>query len=195
VSLGRITDKIVGYALGFAVLIQGLEYLLWRHQICDEYNRGLSIVGMWLNHLQPIIFGWVILACNYKINIVDAMIVQFATLIYALVAIPYSLEFLRNDLGQQCTMKGEDTHLEWKWNHLPYGSPFVYSMYLLSISIMFIFGFPTKIEGLIATFVAVVSYIATYFIFSYKSLGTLWCFFAAFLPMIYYLGRILSSMY
>lgn len=195
ISLGRITDKIVGYALGFAVLMQGIEYLLWRHQICDEYNRAISITGMWLNNLQPIIYGWVVLLCNYKIIMFDAIIVQLAMLIYALVAIPYSLEFLRNDLGQQCTIKGEDTHLEWKWNNLPYGASFVYSMYLLSVSIIFIFGFPTRMQGLIAAFIAIVSYIATYFIYSYKSLGSLWCFFAAFLPIIYYLGRIQFSMY
>lgn len=195
ISLGTITDKIVGYVLGFAVMIQGLEYLIWRHQVCDEYNRGLSITGMWLNNLQPIIFGCIILLCNYKIAIFNELMVQIAIFIYALIAIPYSFEFLKSDVADQCTLKGEDTHLEWKWNNLPYGSSFVYNMYLLSISVMFIFGFPTKMQGMIAAFIAIISYIATYFMFSYKSLGTIWCFFAAFLPIIYYIGRIIGFIF
>ena len=51
ITLGTATDKIVGYFLGYVSLMQGIEYLLWSHQICDNYNRVVSIIGMLLNNL------------------------------------------------------------------------------------------------------------------------------------------------
>ena len=66
VSLGTATDKIMGYFLGFVSLMQGIEYLLWKHQTCNHYNRAISILGMVLNHLRPVILGIVVLLLNPK---------------------------------------------------------------------------------------------------------------------------------
>jgi nicotinamide riboside transporter PnuC len=68
ISLGTTKDKIVGYFLGFVSLMQGIEYLLWKHQKCDNYNKVISITGMILNHLQPFILGVIVLILNPKIE-------------------------------------------------------------------------------------------------------------------------------
>ena len=48
--------------------MQGIEYSL-NQQKCDKYNQFLSYLGMFLNHIQPIIFAIIILYFNPKLNI------------------------------------------------------------------------------------------------------------------------------
>lgn len=68
IQLGEPLDKIIGYFLGFVALMQLIEYLLWTHQKCDKYNKMLSITGMLLNHLQPIMLGLLVLNFNKNIE-------------------------------------------------------------------------------------------------------------------------------
>ena len=104
VSLGTVSDKIVGYFLGFVSLMQGIDYLLWRHQKCDMYNRVISVLGMILNHLQPFVLGIVVLLLNpknqYNKTIMSLMI------IYLIVIVPYSYQFIK--MKGSCTLKGEN---------------------------------------------------------------------------------------
>ena len=54
-STGINDYKVIGLIFIFFSLMQGIEYLLWSHQECDEYNKMISTLGMVLNHLQPIV--------------------------------------------------------------------------------------------------------------------------------------------
>ena len=47
--------KIIGLFFAFVILMQGIDYLLWEHQQCDDLNKNISTTGMLLNNLQPII--------------------------------------------------------------------------------------------------------------------------------------------
>ena len=81
--------KLLGYFLGFVALMQFIEFLLWRHQICDTYHKSLSVLGMILNHAQPVILA-VVTAYIYRKNITALVII---TLIYLVVIIPYSAQY------------------------------------------------------------------------------------------------------
>ena len=37
--------------------MQGIEFLLWKHPVCDDYHKAVSVAGMILNHLQPVVLG------------------------------------------------------------------------------------------------------------------------------------------
>jgi hypothetical protein len=68
VSLGSVKDKILGFFLFFVSFMQGIEYLLWKHQICDNYNKFISVLGMILNHLQPIVLGLLVILFNTNLS-------------------------------------------------------------------------------------------------------------------------------
>lgn len=40
------SNKIIGLFIFFVTWMQLIEYLLWNHQICDNYNKILSISGL-----------------------------------------------------------------------------------------------------------------------------------------------------
>ena len=63
-TLDGPSNKIIAMFLGFVSFMQLIEYLLWIHQICDDYNKLLSKIGMWLNQLQPIVLGLLVLIFN-----------------------------------------------------------------------------------------------------------------------------------
>ena len=99
--------------------MQGIEYLLWTHQKCDNYNRFVSILGMILNHLQPFVLGLIILFCNK--HLIHTKLIMF---LYLLLIIPYSIQFLFNKKSQ-CTIKNTENHLSWKWNLMNYNFLFI----------------------------------------------------------------------
>ena len=41
-SVGKPDYKIVGLFFAFVTLMQLVDYLLWRHQVCDAYNKMVS---------------------------------------------------------------------------------------------------------------------------------------------------------
>jgi hypothetical protein len=183
-TLGGDSNKIIALFLGFVSSMQFIEYLLWNHQKCDLYNRLLSNLGMWLNHLQPIILGILVLIFNknlaYFYGIIGVLVV------YLCIIIPYSLQFWKTNIIQ-CTLKNVKTkHLLWNWNGLNY-STIVYLLFLFTMVCLFIYGLPNKILGIISAIVAVFTFGSSKIIYPQKFVGAMWCFYTAFIPIIYYI--------
>jgi hypothetical protein len=173
--------KLLGYFLGFVALMQFIEFLLWRHQICDTYHKLLSVIGMILNHVQPVILA-LVTAYIYKQNINALAVI---TLIYLAVIIPYSMQYT-NLLQCSTVITGSgNPHLVWNWNTMSY-STFVYSIFLAAFVGIALFGMPLH-EGRIFALVAVLTYTVSSLIYERKVVGSLWCFWTAFIPMIVYL--------
>lgn len=191
ISLGKNIDKMVGYFLGFVSLMQGIEFLLWSHQKCDNYNRFLSIVGMILNHLQPIVLGFILLIFNKQLKERNKINIIMLMIYYAMIIIPYSMPFFLNK-NLECTLKGSNQHLIWKWNGMKY-SGFVYINFLLVMCLLFYLGLPTPLEKWTAIFLAIFTYATSAFIYPQNTIGALWCFYVVFIPIIYYLYRIFTK--
>jgi hypothetical protein len=172
--------KIIGVFFGFVICMQLIEYLLWNHQKCDNYNKTLSILGMILNHLQPIVLFFVIKHYNKKAEKLWPML-----LLYLCFIIPYSIQFLKSkDL---CTIKGKGGHLSWNWNKLPYAG-IVYIAFLMSMVIFSIYGFPSMSQGILFSIISVLSFIFSVLIYkNVETVGAMWCFFAVFAPVFYIL--------
>ena len=184
ISLGKPVDKIVGYFFMFVSLMQGIEYLLWNHQIRDDYNRFLSILGMIFNHLQPIVLGLLILYF-YKNVSSKIYIILF---LYLCTIIPYSIQFLNNK-NLQYTIKNKHHHLQWNWNVMVY-SFITYLIFLLTLCLLFYIGFPDEYKY-IAIVTALLSYGSSYFFYYNEGvMGSLWCFYILFITYFYYLMRV-----
>jgi hypothetical protein len=62
--IGSTTEKILALYLAFVSLMQLVEYGLWTNQTCNDEHKQVSILGMILNLIQPIVFGTLILVMN-----------------------------------------------------------------------------------------------------------------------------------
>lgn len=182
-SLGDVNSKITGLFLMFVSLMQGIEFLLWSNQECDETNKKISYVGMILNHLQPIVFGFLILYFNGGLQNLNTGVIILTMIIYTIKIIPYSNQFT-DDL--RCTIKNEDDHLLWNWNLMEF-SKSVYFIFVISICVMSVFGFTDAKEGLMFSLITTTSYIGSYMLYGRENTGTMWCFYAVLIPLFTYL--------
>ena len=183
-TLDGPSNKIFSLFLAFVSFMQLIEYFLWKNQICNNNNKLLSKIGMWLNHLQPVVLGLlVIFFNNTKYTIYYISLIIF---LYLCIIIPYSLQY--KDIGNlQCTIRDIKTqHLSWKWNTLKY-SEIVYCLFFCSTLILiFYIGLPNKTLKIYAVITTIITYISSALIYR-NNIGALWCFYTVFIPIIYYL--------
>jgi hypothetical protein len=173
--------------MGFVSLMQGIEYLLWKNQECNRSNKLVSVVGMWLNHLQPLVLGALVLGLSPRTTYTTW--IQLIMVLYTTVIVPYSLQF-QDKANLQCTTpQPGNPHLVWNWNLMSYGS-FVYILFLVTMSLIAILGMPTLTQGLVFAAIAVITLLLSgLFFYKRAVVGALWCFFVVFLPAIYYILR------
>lgn len=184
ISLGSVKDRIIGYFFGFVSLMQGIEYLLWSHQTCDTYNRAISLLGMFFNHLQPVVLGIIILLINK--NLSNKPWIYLIMFLYLLIIVPYSLQYFLVGKDKQCTMKNMTNHLQWNWNILQYNQ-LIYLIFLFTMSALFLLGMPTLKTGMYFALGAILSYITSCMLYSYNDVGALWCYYVAFIPILYFI--------
>ncbi len=179
--MGSPTDKIIGGFFGFVSLMQFIEYLLWDHQICDDYHKNISNVGMWLNHLQPAVLGILVLIFGPDKYRLQTLAI---TGLYFLAAVKYSLQYTEDKM---CTTpKKDNPHLVWNWNIMDHS----YNMYLLFLgSMMALYIFGMKKNGIIFGVLSVISLVISMLVYPRGSIGAMWCLFAVFAPLIYLFGR------
>lgn len=173
--------KLLGYFIGFVSLMQFIEFLLWRHQICDTYHKSLSVIGMILNHMQPIILA-IVTGYIYDKNI---NVLTLITLIYLAVIIPYSAQYTSSLQCSTIIPGSGNPHLVWNWNNMAY-STLIYSVFLAAFVGIGLFGMPTS-EGCSFAIIALLTYAGSSLIYERKVVGSLWCFWVAFIPAIIYL--------
>jgi hypothetical protein len=171
-SVGKPEYKIVGLFFAFVTLMQLVDYLLWKHQVCDAYNKMVSFVGMILNHLQPVVLFTLLWYFNKPTDI-------RVLVVYLFFIIPYSFR----KLG--CTLKGSDSHMWWSWNtdNNELYKQIVYGVFILSLALMAYKGLG-RIEGLYI----VLTFAITNMVYNQEySVGSLWCFFVVISPLVYML--------
>lgn len=211
-SLGTFPDKIFAICYGFVSFMQIIDYLLWNHLVCDDYNRIVSICGMLLNHLQPIVLGGAILWLNERLPPVNRMVILAILGIYTLVISAYSWEFLITK-EKKCTLKDNEDHLHWNWNYMKYFQ-FAYTSFLLTMGSLWYYGLPMlihwkpvfdihintkekQLEGIhfwstfgnISAFKSFIIYATTRYFYGIGDVGSIWCFYSVFVPFLYYFIR------
>ena len=186
-TLGTIFDKIAGLFMGFVALMQGIEYVLWKNRECNRTNKLVSIAGMWLNHLQPLVLGALVLWLNPQTTY--TAIIEGIMVLYTAIIVPYSLQF-QDKANLQCSApKPYEPHIVWNWNNMSYGT-LVYVIFLIAVSLIGLLGMPTLTQGLVFASISVSTLLLSH-LFFYKRpvVGAMWCFFVVLLPAIYYILR------
>jgi hypothetical protein len=193
-SINKIPESLF---YGWVVQMQLIEYFLWKNQPCqikedkkicnkeeiqncNETNKNITSAGIIVNHLEPVILFSSILLFSKKI-LPLSVIILFCIFLIIIFLYTYNV-FKQQD---ECTTVSEesDPHLHWKWNQAPF-SILVYSLFLIILIILSYYGLE---DGHINAIMVFIGYISSYMIYKdTHSVGSMWCFMAAFAPWLLY---------
>jgi hypothetical protein len=182
---GKDEDRIFGVIFGFIVLMQGVEFLLWRYQRCDSWHRAVSLTGAWINILQPVVAGLAIIALAPNVNPWIWAVMGA----YLAVIVPYVLRF-QGDL--RCTTpRPGNPHLVWGWTNMP-GNALLWLTYLAAfIGVMYLGLDHRTAHRFTAVFLA--SLALTALVYPRESVGSIWCVAAALVPVGYLIQNKIRS--
>jgi len=182
--------KIFASYLFYISLMQLIEFLLWIHQECDDYNRRTSIAGMFLSHLQPIVLA-ILMVSFYKQTNNMKLCILVISILYLIIIIPYSMKFLKDE-SIQCTLKKDNPHLIWNWTN-NHNANIAYMFYFISVTTLLLFGIPDRKLAYIFTILHSLTLLTSYLFYSRPYLGSIWCFYGSLAPPLVFLYKILSD--
>jgi hypothetical protein len=167
-SKGNDQTKALALILGYVGTMQAFEALLWR----DPTNQTVATTAMLVNHSQPLVFWGLSRTLPAKSQIKADRAASLVAA-YAAVAGTYTLHV------DGTLVKETPCGLQWTWNYGTY-APIVYASYLASVLATLDAYYDKSVElskVFLLTFAASVAvYRET------NMIGSMWCFFAAFLP-------------
>jgi hypothetical protein len=178
-----VSYKIIGIFMGYVVLMQLIEFLLWSHQVCDIYNKSISFAGMILNYFQPFILGLLLLHFYKSIPELNTKVIKAILIIYSIAIILYVSQFIF--LQNKCTLKENNPYLLWKWGQMN-NSYIITALYVFTLFILFYIGIPNKMASLLIMMFAAITLLISFLYYPRPFFGAIWCFFAAFIPMLVY---------
>jgi len=186
-SLNTPFDHILAAFTAFVSLMQGIEYLLWKNQRCNDAHKWTSVAGVWLNHLQPLVLGGLVLLLSPRLEYASWIIGIMAA--YTAAIVPYSLQYSDKGATHCTTPRPGDPHLFWRWNSQNYNQ-YAYSIFLVTMVSIGLLGMPTFEQGVAAALIITGLYLVSLLLYRRDTAGALWCFFGAFVPLSYYLFRL-----
>ncbi|KAG5183132.1 hypothetical protein JKP88DRAFT_273110 [Tribonema minus] len=190
-SLANFCFGIVGCALlgrqhglaecafyAFVLLMQLVEMLLHMSPYCGAVNAGVTVAGIWLNHLQPIVMWASVRADPAARKPGPAVTALMRT--YTWLAIIYSLSALTS---VNCTLVNEVSapFLYWAWNGCA-GHEAFYLLFLLTLSSV---AWACLADASFHVFIILTSYAVSFAVYGRtRSVGRNWCFSASLAPWL-----------
>jgi hypothetical protein len=179
-NLGSVDNKIFGLFFGYISLMQGVEAILWKHQSCDDFHKNVTLLGMILNMSQPVflLFASQLFYPSNK----NASILYATALFYSLYEIYHFVQFQKTT---HCTApKENDPHLVWSWLNMQ-DTYITWTVYMITLCIMFLFGMSSFKRGILFASGAIITALLTAIVYPGRSVGSIWCFFSALIPIAY----------
>lgn len=171
--------KIEALFYAFIIQMQLIEYLLWLNNSCNWINKTITKIGIALNHLQPIILYFLIIYIStltkYTKNIINLIIIIY--IISTISYLGYNYKLL-----DTCTI-GIENEKELFWE-IHYGNfKKYYIIFVLSLSLLILLGFNKN--NYLNSYVLIMTYVISYIkYYNTKGIGTIWCLFAAYVPIL-----------
>jgi hypothetical protein len=163
--------EYIGYFLLSIILMQLIEFFLWRNINNRLYNKVFSILGVLLLTSQPIM----------SLNLIEDSIKR--NILIKIYSIPAIIHFIYNiNTHNINTTISKKNHLKWNWQNtnILYSSLTVlYYLFFLTIPFYFNKNYITLVFGCVTFFTS---------LYLYKkdgSFGSIWCYFANLLTFYY----------
>lgn len=172
--------EIEGLFYAFVIQMQLIEYLLWLNNKCNWINKIITKIGILLNHLQPIILYFLIIYLNSNLDKNTKIFIHIIIIIYIITTITYLIYNYK--LLYSCTI-GIENKKELLWK-IQYGHLFeYYHIFVFALFFMILFGF--KKHNYLNAYIILASIIISYIVYDKsKAVGTIWCLFAAYIPLL-----------
>ena len=160
--------------------MQLIEYFLWTNNKCNMKNITLSHLGAITLFIQPIILYFSIVYYNKELYIKNKLKINSILIIYIILLIIYSIHLF--PLGCTSVTKISSPYLQWSWFYKK--NPELLTLcFPISITLLVYYGL-TLPYNLYVSLLFILSFIVSYIIYNKKrAFGTLWCWFAVFIPM------------
>ena len=181
--------KILGYFFIFVSFMQLFDWIFWTQP--DNINKITTKIACIFNNLQPIVLA--LLIYYFKQNLLQKdKTTIFLVILFTICITLYTINGW-SELTLTKVTKESSPSLYWQWNNFKYCS-FVYLFFLFMLCWL-IYNYlnsPYNYVGVIITI--------SFFLFSmykYKgqlSTGRFWCYFAAFVPIIFVILLYLKRM-
>ena len=170
-------NKVLALYMAYVGLMQLYDYIFWTNLGETPVNYITTKVAMVINHLQPIVLALLITQIN-KTELDD--LTKKVLYMYGICVFIYTVVHW-HEVNYTVVTEKSHPSLEWKWNNLSGGS-IVYFLYLLSIVMLLYHHFPSQLNTYLV-FVAMSSFILSYYYYKSQGIGRFWCYFAAYIPL------------
>lgn len=168
--------KVLALFLLFVGQMQLFDYYFWTHQKCDKENNIVTKFAIAFNHYQPSVLFGLQKLYGFKQSL-ESLIILAAFTLYSFL---YNWEAFQK---VDCTLPKEG-QLEWRWTDLDGNFIFypLFILYLVFASFNFV-SLPVKIAAALVSIVTFVAagkkeYLNIHF-------GRAWCYYAAFMPVLF----------
>jgi len=175
---------------GWVIQMQLIEYFLWKNQpaclsvfsgqnsdnIIYKNNIFISKIGIFINHLQPIVL-WLVILYFYG-RLPD--VINYIMILFGIFTFYYTKNVIESNEVTIVTPESKP-YLHWKWN---YGNnhTYYYIYFLMTMILLSLYGLK---KGYINASLIIISYTISYLIYEKKhAIGAMWCFSAAFAPLL-----------
>jgi len=142
----------------WVIHMQLIEFFLWKNQPCNQMNKNISIIGMIINNMEPIILWLAIIIFSDK---------KLPTWIHLIMALYLIASFYISyksytDNKTSCTTVTPESspHLNWKWNEGNIFTNIFYIFFLLVCVLLSIYGLS---YGMVMAFIFLLSFFASFF--------------------------------
>jgi hypothetical protein len=176
---------------GFFVVVGAMqlwEALLWRERgACNHRNGVLSSAGAINNHLEPVALYVLCVALLKARSPARAAMAGTVMAAYVTVFAILTAEFISRPLHQKCA-RVTPHGLEWQWNS--YDAPtklasWPYALFLLALLTTVYAYLPLGMDHLLGASIVVTFGVSWVKYRNTALVGSMWCFFAAFLPWVF----------
>jgi hypothetical protein len=166
--------KVISLFLLFVGQMQIFDYTFWKNQSCNTTNKLATKLAIGFNHLQPVVLYLLQNLYGFKQSLLSIIIFN----LYLFFGIFYNIEAFSSI---DCTLPLKGI-MDWKWNKL-YGSSVYYFFFIAYLvvasfnfktdSLKFLFAFLTLFTIVVANKTPVLN----------LSVGRIWCYYAALVPL------------
>ena len=153
------------------VLMQLIEFFIWRNLNNPFYNNLFSTIGLVLLHMQPVASIMIITNTHLR---------NILLLSYSILAIPYLIYKLITQNIR--SVKSTNGHLSWKFD--------IHNVVFIIWLMFFLFSFVYERKWYLILFALVTLMIAYINYINHNTMASMWCWFINSF-MIYYVGYLL----
>jgi len=156
------------------LLMQFFEALAWRDQKCGKLNKFATNGALIANFTQPIVVFLAFMINNDYVSVYNKSVASFIILMY----ISYIMYSLNNSPNYSCIGPTDIcSHLELVWWRKTNGGIYVFTLFALFALLI-----PPRVAIFVGGYIAL-ALIASILFYS-CSVGSMWCWFVAFAPIL-----------